>query len=519
MATADTPSQRRLADALRALKALQDHDRHVLRWNDLSRLQREALLQAGYLRPIIKGWYMPSRPDERNGDSTAWYACAGEFVVRYAEERFADQWCVSADHSIRVHVGNTTLPPQLVLNAPEGQNSVIHLPAGHSILDYRAKDFPEPENRTVVAGLRVMKLEHALIRVPESFFRTYARDAQIALLGMRDTSDLVRQLLDGGHSVVAGRLAGALRACGQDDLADHVAGTMREVGHTVTETNPFSDPLPVLHAARGESPYVTRIRLMWAAMREEVIASFPAEPGLPADTGAYMAAVQDTYVRDAYNSLSIEGYHVTNELIERVASGNWDPEQNEADLKSKDAMAARGYFLARQQVESSIRRILQGENAGRVVAHDHRQWYRELFAPSVDAKLLKPSDLAGYRAHQVFIRNAAHVPPPKEAVRDMMPALFELLEAEPHAAARAVLGHFVFVFTHPYMDGNGRIGRFLMNAMLASGGYPWTVIEVARRPEYMQALNAASSGGDIGPFARFVASSLRHEVERGAGKA
>jgi Fic family protein len=251
---------------------------------------------------------------------------------------------------------------------------------------------------------------------------------------------------------------------------------------------------------------------MWAQMREDVIASFPVEPGLPVDKEAYLTAVQDTYVRDAYNSLSIEGYHVTNALIERVASGIWDPEKNDADLQSKDALAARGYFLARQKVEASIRRILGGENAGLVVAQDHRVWYRELFGPSVDAKLLKTSDLAGYRSHQVFIRNAAHVPPPKEAVRDMMPALFELLETEPHAAARAVLGHFIFVFTHPYMDGNGRIGRFLMNAMLASGGYPWTVIEVTRRSDYMEALDAASSGGDIGPFAKFVASSLSGEM-------
>jgi len=57
MATADTPSQRRLADALRAFMALQGQGRHVLRSDDLSRLHREALLQAGYIRPIIKGWY------------------------------------------------------------------------------------------------------------------------------------------------------------------------------------------------------------------------------------------------------------------------------------------------------------------------------------------------------------------------------------------------------------------------------------------------------------------------------
>jgi len=90
----------------------------------------------------------------------------------------------------------------------------------------------------------------------------------------------------------------------------------------------------------------------------------------------------------------------------------------------------------------------------------------------------------------------------------MMPTLFDLLTEEKSAAVRAVLGHFVFVFIHPYMDGNGRIGRFLMNALLASGGYPWTVIPVTRRAEYLDALDAASHRGDIGPFARFVASCV-----------
>jgi Fic family protein len=74
------------------------------------------------------------------------------------------------------------------------------------------------------------------------------------------------------------------------------------------------------------------------------------------------------------------------------------------------------------------------------------------------------------------------------AVRDCMPAFFELLHEEPEPAVRIVLGHFVFVYIHPYMDGNGRIGRFLMNVMLAAGGYSWTVIPVERRNEYMGAL-------------------------------
>ncbi|MGB5430334.1 Fic family protein, partial [Eudoraea sp.] len=118
---------------------------------------------------------------------------------------------------------------------------------------------------------------------------------------------------------------------------------------------------------------------------------------------------------------------------------------------------------------------------------DHSDWYRELFAPSVAAGILKPSDLAGYRTNQVYIAQSMYVPLNKNAVRDAMPVLFELLEKEEHAGVRAVLGHFIFVYIHPYMDGNGRMGRFLMNVMLASGGYPWTVIPVEGRDSYMQA--------------------------------
>ena len=47
-----------------------------------------------------------------------------------------------------------------------------------------------------------------------------------------------------------------------------------------------------------------------------------------------------------------------------------------------------------------------------------------------------------------------------------------------------------------------------MNAMLASGGYSWTVLPVEDRANYLEALERASVGDDIGPFARFVAEKL-----------
>jgi Fic family protein len=287
---------------------------------------------------------------------------------------------------------------------------------------------------------------------------------------------------------------------------------MSAAGYDVRESDPFTDKPSLVIPARETSPYVNRILLLWQKMREPVIDRFPKAPGLPRNTEAYMKRVNDAYVTDAYHSLSIEGYRVTPELIERVRSGTWNPETNEGDREQRNAMAARGYWQAYQAVQKSIHRVLQGENPGLVADEDHGTWYRELFAPSVTAGLLKPADLAGYRNGQVYIRKSMHVPLNREAVRDTMPAFFDLLREETDPAVRVVLGHFVFVYIHPYMDGNGRIGRFLMNVMMASAGYPWTVIPVGERNAYVEALERASVGEDIVPFTDFVTELARKRL-------
>ena len=70
------------------------------------------------------------------------------------------------------------------------------------------------------------------------------------------------------------------------------------------------------------------------------------------------------------------------------------------------------------------------------------------------------------------------------------------------------MGHWLFGYINPYVDGNCRMGRFLMNAMLGSGGYSWTVITIDRHNEYMAALEEASLNGNIEPFAEFLADFL-----------
>ena len=244
-------------------------------------------------------------------------------------------------------------------------------------------------------------------------------------------------------------------------------------------------------------------------MRGPVIERFPGSPGRPNDIDAYLGRVQEAYVADAYHSLSIEGYRVSPALIERVRSGHWNPDDDEQDREHRNALAARGYWLAYQSVQKSLARVLREENPGAVADEDHGTWYREMFRPGVNAGLLKPADLAGYRNGPVFIRRSMHVPPHAAAVRDAMPAFFEMLTAESEPAARVVLGHFMFVYIHPYTDGNGRVGRFLMNVMLAAGGYPWTVVPLQRRDAYMSALEEASVRHDIVPFADFLARLVK----------
>jgi hypothetical protein len=489
---------------LAVLKDLQDAGRVALRASDMTRTHRERLVKAGFLKEVMKGWYIPSRPDEPAGESTSWYASFWAFCSSYLESRFEDDWCVSPEQSISLHTGNWTVPRQLLVRSPRGNNKPTGLIHDTSIFDIRL-DLPPAADCEVKDGVRVYKLAAALLGCSQAHFAARPTEMRAALAMVQDASDLLSRLLEGGHSTIAGRLAAAFRNIGRPRIADNITETMQTAGYTISESDPFEDHSLVTFGARETSPYVNRMRMDWVRMREEVLSIFPKAPGRPESAAAYLKQVEEIYVDDAYNSLSIEGYKVSAALIEKVRSGNWNPDSNKADQDDRNALAARGYWQAFQSVEQSIKKVLGGENAGSVADRDHSTWYRELFGPSVTAGILRPADLAGYRNAPVYIRRSMHTPPNIEAVRELMPALFELLEQEAEASVRVVLGHFMFVYIHPYMDGNGRIGRFMMNLMLASGGYPWTIVPLERRADYMAALESASVDGDIRPFATFLA--------------
>jgi hypothetical protein len=90
-----SPSEK-LAESLAALKKLQDHGITAIRSDQLTRTHRERLLKNGFILEVMKGWYIPSAPDEQAGESTAWYTSFWTFVADYLNDRFDKEWCLSA---------------------------------------------------------------------------------------------------------------------------------------------------------------------------------------------------------------------------------------------------------------------------------------------------------------------------------------------------------------------------------------------------------------------------------------
>lgn len=237
--------------------------------------------------------------------------------------------------------------------------------------------------------------------------------------------DLTRAILETESPTLASRFTGAYQFLGDTERAEQISKALKLAGIVFEPANPFVRPEPVFAGGtRLLSGYAGRIEGLFKTLREPVLEVFKDWPPKPIEhSEAYLDHVEAVYTHDAYNSLSIEGYRVTPELIERIHSGSWNPDGDPKDQQEKAAMAAKGYLEAFRMVKRSVARVLQGENAGQVFRQDYSDWYRAMFSESVRAGLLQSYHLAGHRSAPVYIQASRHVPPPHEAVNDAMGAL------------------------------------------------------------------------------------------------
>jgi hypothetical protein len=192
------PNQR-LAESLTALQDLQKSGRRVFRSRELSRTHRERLLRNGFLREVIKGWLMSSGPHAREGDSTPWYASFWEFCAGYCQDRFKNAWHLSPEQSVLLHAQGTVIPTQVVFYCRKGTNHNMKLLFDTSLYDLKQPKMPPAADVSVTDGLRLFSPAAALVNVAESFFRGNPIETQVVLAGIREASDVLRLLLNGGH--------------------------------------------------------------------------------------------------------------------------------------------------------------------------------------------------------------------------------------------------------------------------------------------------------------------------------
>lgn len=165
-----SPSEN-LAKSLESLQRLQEgNGSAAIRSRDLPRVDRERLLKNAFLQEVMKGWYIPSRPDETRGESTAWYASFWKFCAAYLSERFGEEWSLSPEQSLALYAGNWSVPSQLLVRATKAGNKLTQLPHGTSILDVRSS-LPEKGSGNEIDGLRVFSLEAALVAATPTYFK------------------------------------------------------------------------------------------------------------------------------------------------------------------------------------------------------------------------------------------------------------------------------------------------------------------------------------------------------------
>lgn len=133
---------------------------------------------------------------------------------------------------------------------------------------------------------------------------------------------------------------------------------------------------------------------------------------------------------------------------------------------------------------------------------------------------LKPeleSQAGKYRSVQVYIRGVEWTPPKPADVPGEMGNLlrwYSVNKNRLHPLVLAAYFHSAFEIIHPFVDGNGRVGRLLMNFILHRNGYPMINIPNARKSTYYSVLQEAQAKGNLRPFVEFLMALLREERVR-----
>lgn len=219
-----------------------------------------------------------------------------------------------------------------------------------------------------------------------------------------------------------------------------------------------------LRACRKEAFYDTFDRIRAAHEKE-----WSAHPPSIKEKALQQLAIEHTYHTNA-----IEGSTITLEETRELVEHHMAPNRPLSDVKESEEHAR----LLRAVMESPPR----------LTKATLLRWHRQLFSQT------KP-DIAG-RLREHLVRVGAYLAPDWQDLPQLLDELFSFATSSGHLhpVERAARLHYRFEKIHPFGDGNGRIGRLIITAVLWKERYPTLIIEYRRRRSYYQALKKDEEG-------------------------
>ncbi|KAG7244071.1 hypothetical protein INR49_006233 [Caranx melampygus] len=212
---------------------------------------------------------------------------------------------------------------------------------------------------------------------------------------------------------------------------------------------------------------------------------------IPKGNSALRRVMEETYYHHIYHTVAIEGSTLTLSEIRHIIEtryavpGKSLQEQNEAI----------GVDAAMKYINTTLL-----SRSGAITVNDILEIHRRVLG------YVDPVEGGRLRTNQVFVGH--HIPPHPQDLEKHMQELVQWLNSEEalqlHPVEYAALAHYKLVYVHPFVDGNGRTSRLLMNLVLMQARYPPITIRKEQRAEYYAALDTANEG-DVRPFIRFIA--------------
>ena len=174
-----------------------------------------------------------------------------------------------------------------------------------------------------------------------------------------------------------------------------------------------------------------------------------------------------------YNTNAIEGSTITLEEARLILEDKIAPNKPIRDIRETESHAAVFLEMLKTKEEISDELLLK--------------WHKEIF------KETKP-DIAGkYRNYQV--RVGSYIAPDWHTIENLTAQLITFTsQSKLNSVELAARAHYIFEKIHPFGDGNGRIGRLLMNYLLWKNDCPMLIIEYRKRKSYYKALERPEEG-------------------------